>query len=329
MKRILLLSLLLFLPASAARANAPITFAVIGDYGTNTPEEAAVATLVDSWNPDLIITTGDNNYDVGAAATIDANIGQYYGDYIHPYTGSYGPGAATNKFWPSLGNHDWPALSCTGTTCTGPYFDYFTLPGNERYYDFIAGDVHFFAIDSDSQEPDGVTSTSTQAIWLQNGLAASTAPWKIVYFHHTPYSSSTRADVTYMRWPFAAWGASAVIYGHDHFYERLQIDGIPYIINGAGGRFLYNFGTPDPNSLVRYNGDHGAMKVIASADSITFSFVNRAGTEIDSHTLNNTPTAVTLASAGPTAKSTYVFFLIIFGAAITLLAARRFPEESP
>ena len=30
-----------------------------------------------------------------------------------------------------------------------------TLPGNERYYDFVQGPVHFFVIDSDQNEPDG------------------------------------------------------------------------------------------------------------------------------------------------------------------------------
>ncbi len=85
------------------------------------------------------MTTGDNNYPDGAAATIDENIGQYYADFIYPYTGSYGTGAASNRFFPSLGNHDWY------TTGAMPYLDYFALPGNERYYRFTRGPVEFFA----------------------------------------------------------------------------------------------------------------------------------------------------------------------------------------
>src|SRR5262245_65541757 len=61
------------------------TFAVIGDYGGGGSNEQAVANLVHSWNPDFIATTGDNNYPSGDASTIDANIGQYYHDYIYPY----------------------------------------------------------------------------------------------------------------------------------------------------------------------------------------------------------------------------------------------------
>ena len=41
-------------------AGAPVTFAVIGDYGVNNSRERAVAKLVASWTPAFVITTGDN-----------------------------------------------------------------------------------------------------------------------------------------------------------------------------------------------------------------------------------------------------------------------------
>jgi len=58
---------------------AEVTFAAFGDYGSAGTNELAVANLVDSWNPDFIITTGDNSY---GSTAIDDNIGQYYSDYI-------------------------------------------------------------------------------------------------------------------------------------------------------------------------------------------------------------------------------------------------------
>ena len=72
-------------------------FAVIGDYGTDTANELAVANLVKSWDPAFVITAGDNNYDVGSAATIDRNIGKYYQEFIGSYVGTYGPGSPTNR----------------------------------------------------------------------------------------------------------------------------------------------------------------------------------------------------------------------------------------
>src|SRR5574341_300066 len=43
-----------------------VVFAVIGDYGTGDQVEGAVADLVKSWQPEFIITTGDNNYPSGS-----------------------------------------------------------------------------------------------------------------------------------------------------------------------------------------------------------------------------------------------------------------------
>jgi tartrate-resistant acid phosphatase type 5 len=257
-----------------------LRFGVIGDYGDGGQGEADVAALVHSWAPDLIITVGDNNYPLGEAGTIDAHIGQYYQDFIFPYTGAYGPGAAENRFFPSLGNHDWY------TAGAQPYFDYFSLPGNERYYDFMIEPVHFFALDSDENEPDGFRSNSVQAAWLQQELAGSTSPWNIVYFHHAPYTSGAyHGSTTWLRWPFAAWGAQAVLSGHEHSYERLLVDGIPYFVNGVGGGGRYDFLDILPESQFRYNADYGAMLVTATNMHLLFEFFNRTGQLIDQYEL--------------------------------------------
>ena len=214
-------------------------FAVIGDYGSAGQPESSVASLVKSWNPDFIITTGDNNYPNGGTSTIDANIGQYYRQYIYPYQGIYGTGSTVNNFYPSLGNHDW--LITTGGL-PKPYLDYFSLPGNERYYEFVRGPVHFFVLDSDPSEPHGTTSNSTQGQWLQAALSASTKSWNVVYLHHSPYSSGPHGSNTTLQWPYQAWGADIVLSGHDHDYERLFVNDFPYIVNGLGGYpGIYNF----------------------------------------------------------------------------------------
>lgn len=276
MKFLLLISLMIISNISSAQD--PIQFAVIGDYGNAGPDELAVANLVKSWNPDFIITLGDNNYDIGHASTIDANIGQYYHDYIYPYVGSYGTGAAVNKFFPSLGNHDW------GVAGAIPYLNYFVLPGNERYYDFVKGSVHFFVIDSDSNEYDGRDSNSVQAQWLKNSLAQSSSKFNIVYFHHPPYCSGfIQGSELIMRWPFKEWGASAVLAAHEHLYERLSINGLPYFVNGLGGNLRSFFGFPISGSQVRYAANYGAMFVTADNDSMEFKFYNIANSLRDNY----------------------------------------------
>ena len=266
-------------PTPIATPPPSVRFAVIGDYGLVGEAEAQVASLINVWGPDLIITTGDNNYPDGEAETIDANIGQYYQQYIYPYRGSYGQGADRNRFFPTLGNHDWNTLNAQ------PYLDFFTLPGNERYYEYTWGPVHFFAVSSDSREPDGVGRSSTQAKWLQERLAAASLPWKVVYFHQPPFSSGYHGSVDWMRWPFKEWGADLVLAGHDHTYERLEIDGLTYIVNGLGGGPIYPFGFPLPGSQVRYNNNYGALLIEADPEQLRGVFVSIDGTNSDQFVL--------------------------------------------
>ena len=257
-----------------------VRLAVIGDYGLAGPAERDVANLITSWEPDYILTTGDNNYPTGSYESIDTNIGQYFHEYISPYNGGYGAGAVENRFFPTLGNHDYD------TEDARPYFDYFTLPGNERYYDVVLGPVHLFAVNSDWREPDGVGRSSIQAGWLQAGLASSTSPWKLVVFHAAPYSSGWQGSTDWMRWPYQEWGATAVVAGHDHVYERVEVNGFPYFTNGLGGGTIYSFEAPIPGSQARYNADYGAMLIVADETQITFQFINRAGDVIDTYQIN-------------------------------------------
>ena len=270
----------LWLPEVEAPSNGTTRFAVIGDYGSGSPSERDVALMVDSWRPDFITTVGDNNYPKGEAETIDQNIGRFYHAYISPYAGKYGPGATINRFFPIPGHTDWD--SPNGLR---PYLEYFELPGNERYYDFVRGPVHFFMLDTDEREPDGASATSVQGRWLQRKLAESQAPWKLVFAHHAPFTSHTVPDIEYMRWPFKEWGADAVLSGFYHVYERLLVDGLPYFVNGAGGTWTSYFGDIDPRSQIRYRDEYGAMVIDAAETRITFRFVNRYGRIVDEYVL--------------------------------------------
>jgi 3',5'-cyclic AMP phosphodiesterase CpdA len=208
--------------------------------------------------------------------TIDANIGQYYHDYIGSYKGRYGPGATSNRFFPVLGNHDWDVAGAR------PYLDYFTLPGNERYYTFTWGPVEFFMLDSALDEPDGTRPTSAQARWFRERCGQSRARWKVVVMHHPPFSSGLHGSSPWMQWPYREWGADLVLAGHDHNYERLLIDGFPYLINGLGGGARYEPGRPRlAGSAFFYNLNHGALRVEVDARQMTLEFVSRAGATID------------------------------------------------
>jgi len=276
----------------AALKGSSTRFAVIGDFGSDDADfdERDVADLVAGWFPDFIITAGDNRY---GSISMDAAVGKYYCDFLADAgfgSTCSGNNAASNAFFPSLGNHDY-----TDGAGISEYLDYFTLPGagisttgtsgSEKYYDFIQGPIHFFAINTEES-----STFNAQKAWLQQQLAASTTPWQVVFFHSAPYSScSSHGSDPEMQWPFASWGADAVIAGHDHTYERLQIDGIPYFVNGLGGMSRYSFGTPITGSIVRYRDNYGAMLVDASDTTMTFQFINVDGTVIDTYTTEPGP----------------------------------------
>ncbi len=255
-------------PQPSSTTSARVVFAAIGDYGSGNQDEADVAKLIEGWQPDFIITLGDNNYPSGATDHMDDAVGQFFHSYIYPYEGNFGNGAEQNRFFPALGNHD--LITENGK----PYYDYFTLPGNERYYDFSWGNLHLFVLNTNDNEPDGVGASSKQAAWLKQGLEASTSTWNIVYMHYSPYSSGMQGSTDWARWPYGEWGADAVLAGHDHTYERLVENGLVYFVNGLGGGGRYDFGQILEGSEVRYNAEYGAMRVEATGEQVIFQFFN-------------------------------------------------------
>jgi tartrate-resistant acid phosphatase type 5 len=171
---------------------------------------------------------------------------------------------------------------------------------NPRCYKLSKGPVVFFVLDTNCPSPyaynsdgsNGLTPQSQQGIWLQQQLAASTATWKIVLFHEPAYTSgSGSTGEATMTWPFQAWGATAVVAGHVHNYERLAVTDpggkitIPYFVNGAGG-FVPEGGfyTPLSESLVRVE-NYGVQKVYADADQITFEYYDIFGVCRDSYAI--------------------------------------------
>jgi hypothetical protein len=271
------------LPRTEAAPPGATRFAVFGDYGTGTPTAWHVALMIGSWKPDFVATVGDNFYPEGAATTLDGAIGRFYHQYIAPYHGRYGKGADTNRYFPIPGHRDWDLDSLRSYTA------YFDLPGHERYYDVVQGPVHLFMLDTDEREPDGATVESAQAQWLKAALERSQSRWNLVFAHHAPYTSHTVPDVVRMRWPFRAWGADAVLSGYYHVYERLEVDSLPYFVDGTGGAWVSHFGETDPHSRFRYNGDFGAMIIDATSDRLVFRYVTCWGKVLDTLALTAGP----------------------------------------
>ena len=258
-----------------------VNFAVIGDFGHSGAAAGAVAEMVQQWvpAPDVVVTLGDNNYPDGSMATMDDNVGQHYHRYIRfdeTYRGRYYSKEALTRpqrFFPSLGNHDWYSKGAA------PYLAYFSLPNNERYYHQRLGPVALFVLDSDVHEPDGIGLESPQATWLRQALADSDARWKVVVMHHAPFATGDNGPHPHLQWPFRAWGASLVMSGHDHIYEKTLVDGFPYLVCGISGaprdawRSATGAAKPEGPAHLVYDADYGALRVSADDQHMLIELV--------------------------------------------------------
>ena len=116
-----------------------------------------------------------------------------------------------------------------------------------------------------------------QSQWLHTALLSSSATFKIVIFHHPPYSTAAHdPPALHMRYPFHEWGVDLVLTGHQHVYERMEIKTVTHVINGLGGhhwtyeidqcRHVVN------GSKKRYNQYHGLMYGVITNNELAFCF---------------------------------------------------------
>ncbi len=86
---ILILSLLVLSAQNVVAQSTTLIFATLGDYGVNNEYEQAVASMVSSWNPELILGLGDNYYaEAGGTGSekYDFSTGKYYCSFLKDIT---------------------------------------------------------------------------------------------------------------------------------------------------------------------------------------------------------------------------------------------------
>ena len=176
-------------------------------------------------------------------------------------------------YYTSLGNHEGNHES---------YYHYLDLPGNESWYTFSYGDADFFAVNSSA----AYTPGSPQHTWLSDALAASDAPWKIVFFHHPPYACTParkpgdigiQENVVPL---LEQHGVQLALLGHDHLYGRsVELNGVTYVITGGGGAPQYPSEPDEINEICRTEYHYCMVEV--SGDRLELRAIALGGEEID------------------------------------------------
>lgn len=229
-------------PAFISASPAPVRFFAVGDTGSGSENQKAVASAMTNQakayattktNPSAVkgvMHLGDIIYPVGDA--------KKHGDRLVK-TMYKGLGDLGVPFYFSLGNHD--VITNHGQDVV----DTLHIPQKTYYKVAVSPLVDFFAINTN-------TFNKTQEIWLGTALQQSKTPWKIVYGHHPLYSTGSHGqdtDLQVLRGKLEPllikYKVNAYLAGHDHNYERFatastQAKGLPYlqIVSGGGGAYL-------------------------------------------------------------------------------------------
>jgi predicted MPP superfamily phosphohydrolase len=274
-RRSFLTSALLAVPTAALAARygfstprqKAYTFAAVGDFGTGKAEQIALGRTMGqvhsqtSFNEVLLL--GDNMY--GSA--------DFKKKFEIPYQGLLDQKV---QFHAVLGNHD------MGTMEKQLEYDRFGMKG-QRFYSFARPEANaqFFALDSNMMD-------APQLKWFEQELAASKAAWKIVFFHHPPFSAGKRhgSDMRLrerLHPLLAKHGVQLVLNGHDHIYQRTKPQqGVNYFVSGAGGKVRKgDIDARDTTVAKGYDDGYHFMLFDVTADALRFRAINEKGLEID------------------------------------------------
>lgn len=244
-----------------APASGGFRLAVFGDSGLGSQAQYRVGELIEASKPDLVLHCGDIIYPEFTTSRADLRCLSVYGRHMR-----------TTPYYFSMGNHDLYA---------GPshFRDTFHLPtnsvfGTEDFYSFDHADLHVAVVLAPYLSQYSPTVGDPQHRWLEQDLASSKKPWKIIVMHHPMMTSSAHRfddynfnriadqdDVRNYVLPLASkHGVQLVLTGHDHVFERFNpVQGVHSIVTGGGGIYLYGLTSPDEASSQLYITHHAVM----------------------------------------------------------------------
>lgn len=245
-----------------------VRFAAFGDMGTGGKEQYETGKEMDIvhgiFKFDFVVMLGDNIYG-----------GKTPQDFKRKFEDVYRPLLDQGvKFYASLGNHDDP---------NERFYKPFNMNG-KRYYKIADKGVELYALDSTYMDP-------VQLQWLARELSASTARWKMCFFHHPLYSDArfhgADTDLRSQLEPmFQQYGVSVVLSGHEHVYERVKPHGgIYYFVSGSGGQLRPHDLRFSADTAKGFDTDQSFMIFEINGDNLYFQTISRLGKSVDSGTI--------------------------------------------
>jgi len=189
------------------------------------------------------------------------------------------------------------------------YAKYWPYPyASPFYFSLDYGPVHVVMVD----QYVAYDSASPQYAWLDNDLATTTKPWKIMVFHEPAWSAAgghanNLAAQTYLHPLARSHGVDMMFTGHNHYYARAVVDNVQHVTSGGGGAPLY---VPDPAQpfLVTTSQTLDYVTMTFQCDQFDLHAYNDSGQQIDAFTVikptglvPGPPANLTATPASPTA----------------------------
>jgi acid phosphatase type 7 len=244
------------------------------------PGDGLTADLLARYPEATLFTAGDNTYETGTPLQ--------YQNCFNPTWGRY-----KERIHPAPGNHDWATVGALG------YFGYFGAAAGQAgqgWYSFDLNGWHIVVLDSECGRVKGCQAGSPQEIWLKADLAAHPTLCSLAIWHHPRFSTGAHGNNLFTEdfWKdLYAAGAEIVINGHDHDYERFDLQdpngnpdtehGIRQFVVGTGGALEVNLpGKPVATSQKFITGEYGVIALTLYSDHYAWEFVPAGGSQSDS-----------------------------------------------
>lgn len=255
-------------------ASAPLTFAVLGDFGVgvrrpSTPKNqqreiaAALTRAVSERDVRLILTTGDNIYagrkflglPIGSTGDEDDD---WFFTYYQPYR------YIINRVpvYPSVGNHDSGEVELENDDRSQLMDNFFlkerfdtpeaapfaSMDPGLFYRVRFGADIEFVCLDTSKASPipgDRFFLNPKHQAFLDETFSPvrpDDAPlWQVPFAHHPPYTAGPRhynsqSVITHLVSRFQAAGVRVFFAGHEHNFQYSMADGIHYLVTGGGGK---------------------------------------------------------------------------------------------
>jgi hypothetical protein len=295
-----------FTSAPEAGSEAAFTVLVYGDNRTNSGDHALVARAAAAEHAQVALHTGDMVVNASDAALWKVWFHEEHDLLAH------------TPLVPTVGNHE---ITDNGAA----YSRYFQHSNRPPYWSLDYGPVHVVVLDSfetaAGATPHSAGVSEAQKAWLEEDLRKVPKERHVwVLVHQGPYAhpahprgaghGGSDAVKAALAVGARAHPIEAVFAGHEHFYERGQIDGLNYFVLGGGGAPL-----EDPDGSVP--GVKAARKALSYATVQVCGCHAQgvakdiAGRIIDSFTLADCPTPCGApGAAAPVASSSLAIPLV-------------------